>query len=179
MSSYSARRPSWVTNSPQHAVALPTARHAASIVSLPSIATALLSRPWGVSAALSLPLARTPAARFATAILSTPSRAPRRRRPALFFALRWIPAAAAAPSPRTKPSRTAFTRERARAKASDLLRSLPRMPAPALVAQRTSPLRSLPSKASVRSCAARRTNLSRKPLYRTSVPTLAAQRRTL
>jgi hypothetical protein len=41
-----------VANSPQLAVELPTARHAANIFSLPSTATVLLYKPWDVSAAL-------------------------------------------------------------------------------------------------------------------------------
>jgi hypothetical protein len=44
----------------QLAVELPTTRHAANIVSLPSTATALLYKPWDVSAALLLLLARKP-----------------------------------------------------------------------------------------------------------------------
>ena len=68
VSSHSLRRPFKIANSPQLAVELPTARHAASIVSLPSTDMALLYRPWDVSAALSLLLARKPAVKFASVI---------------------------------------------------------------------------------------------------------------
>jgi hypothetical protein len=155
------------------------ARHAISIVSLPSTAMALLYRPWDVFAALLLHLARKPAVKSARAIRWTVRSAPRSHRLALFFAHLWIPAAAAAPPPRTRPPRTAFACKRALVKALGLPGSLPRMPALALVAQRISPSQSLPSKSRARSRAARRVILSRNLPHRASVSTLAARKHSL
>ena len=123
VSSCAYRKPSEMANSSQLAVELPTARHAASTAPLPSTAMALLSRPWDASAVLSLLSARKPAVKFASAIRWTGSSAPRRRLLAPVFALRWIPAAAAAPSRKTRLRRTAFACARALAKASNLPRS--------------------------------------------------------
>jgi hypothetical protein len=112
--------------------------------------------------------------KFASAIRWTGSSAPRSRLLAPFFALRWIPAAAAAPSRRTRLRRTAFACARTLAKASNLPRSHLRLPAHALVAPRTSPPKSLPSRANAPSLAARRGNLPRLHPSRTIVPNRAA-----
>lgn len=174
-----------IANSIQVAVELPTARHAASIAPLPSTAMAPLSRPWDASAVLSLLSGRKPAVKFASAIRWTGRSAPRSRLLTSFFALRWIPAAAVAPSRRTRLRRTAFACARALAKASNLPRSYLRFPAQGLVAPRTSPPKSLPSRANAPSLAARRGNLprslprmtrsqSKKPQQRTTAPVHAA-----
>lgn len=136
-----------------------TARHAANIVSLPSTATALLYKPWDVFAALSLLLARKPAVKFASASHWMGSSALRSHLLAPFFALRWIPAAATAPSSRTRPRRTAFACERALVKVPVLSKGPPRMPALSLFVRRTNPSKSFPSKASAQSPAVPRTNL--------------------
>lgn len=179
VSSRAHRKPFELANSSQLAVELPTARHAASIAPLPSTAMAPLSRPWDASAVLSLLSARKPAVKFASAIRWTGSSAPRSRLLAHFFALRWIPAAAAAPSRRIKLRRTAFACARALAKASNLPRSHLRLPAQALVAPRTSPPKSLPSRANALSLAARRGNLPRSIPPRPAARIHAAQRPSL
>lgn len=150
-----------IANSPQLAVELPTARHAASTVPLPSTAMVPLSRPWDAFAVLSLLSARKPAAKFASVIRWTGSSAPRSRLPAPFFALRWILTAAAASARSTTPRRTAFASARAPEKASNLSKNHLRLPAQALVAPRTSPLKSLPSRANAPSLAAPKGSLSR------------------
>ena len=141
-----------IANSLQLAVELTTTRHATTIVSLPSTATALLYRPWDVSAALSLLLARKPAVKFATDSHWTGSSALRSHLLAP-FAFHWIPAATAQ-SPRTRPRRAVLAREGALVKASGLSRRRPPMPVLSLFVRRTSPPKSLLSKASARSRAA-------------------------
>ncbi|EXL39324.1 hypothetical protein FOCG_18075 [Fusarium oxysporum f. sp. radicis-lycopersici 26381] len=118
-----------------------------------------LSRPWVASAVLSLLSARKPAVKFASAIRWMGSSSPRSRLLAP-FALRWIPAAAAAPSRRTRLRRTAFVCATALEKVSNLPRSHLRLPAQALVAPRGSLPRSPPPRPAARIHAARRPSLS-------------------
>lgn len=150
---------------------LPTTRHAANIVSLPSTATALLYKPWDVSAALLLLLARKPVVNSASDSHRTGSSALRSHLLAP-FALHWIPAATAR-SPKTRPCRTVLACEGALVKAPGLSRRRPRMPALSLFVRRTSPPKSLLSKASARSRAALRTRPPRLHSLRTTVPRLA------
>lgn len=150
-------------------------RHAASIASPPSTATALLYKPWDVFAAPLLLLAKKPAAKFAS-VICWRGNSPPESRLSPFFALHWIPVAAAAPSVRVMPPRTAFVYETALMKATNLSRRLPRMPALALAAQKKSRLQGLVSKASARSHVAPRVNLSRNLLPKINASTLAALR---
>lgn len=122
---------------------LPTIRHAANIVSLPSTATALLYKPWDVSAALLLLLARKPAVKFASDGHWTGSSALRSHLLAP-FAHHWIPAATA-PSPRTRPRRTVLACEAALVKAPGLSGRRPLMPALSRSVRRTSPPKSYPT----------------------------------
>ncbi len=133
---------------------------------------ALLYKPWDVSAALSLLLARKPAVKFASDSHWTGSSALRSHLLAP-FALHWIPTAAAASSPRTRPRRTVFACEGALVKAPGLSRRRPRMPALSLFVRRTSPPKSLLSKASARSRAALKTRPPRLHSSRITVPSLA------
>lgn len=94
-------------------------RHAANIVSLPSIATALLYKPWDVSAELSLLLARKRAVNFASDSHWTRSSALRGHLLAP-FALHRTPAAATALLTRTRPRRTVFACEEVLVKALGL-----------------------------------------------------------
>lgn len=153
-------------------VGLPTARHVANIVSLPLTATALLYKPWDVSAALSLLLVRKPAVKFASAIYSSVLGS---RLLVPFFALRWILVAATAPSPRTRPRRTILACEGALLKVPGLPKSRLQMPALALFIRRTNLPKSLPSRASAQSRAALRANLSRNLFQRATVPTFAVR----
>ena len=176
MSIRAHKKPVELANSSQLAVEQPTARPAPSIAPLHSTAMAPLSRPWVASAVLSLLSGRKPAVKFASAIRWTGSSAPRSRLVARFFALRWIPAAAAAPSRRTRLRRTTFACAKALGKASNPQRSHIRLPAQALVAPRTRPPKSLPSRANALSLAARRGNLSRSIPSRPTARIHAAQR---
>lgn len=110
-----------------------------------------------------------------TARRSGPSRAPRSRRLALSFALRWTPAAALVASPRTRLHRTAFACERVPTAASPS-RSLRWGLALAPVAPRTSQSRPRLSRIAARSRVVQVTNLRRRPLPRAVVPTLAVPR---
>lgn len=155
---------------------LPTARHAATIVSPPSTVTALLYKPWGVSAALSLLLAKKPAVKFVSARLWTGSSAPGSHLLAPFFVLLWIPTVVAAPWLRTRPRRTIFACEGALVKAPGLSRSHSRIPALSHFVQRTSPPKSLRSNVSARSRGALGANLSRNLTRRATLVSLAARK---
>lgn len=148
--------------------------HAANIVSLPSTTTVLLYKPWDVSAALSLLLARKLAVKFASDSHWTGSSALRSHLLAP-FALRWIPAAATALSPRTRPRRTVFACEGALVKAPGLSRRRQRMLALPLFVRRASPPKSLLSKVSARSRAALRILQPRFHSLRTTMPTTASR----
>lgn len=150
---------------------LPTTRHAANIVSLPSTATALLYKPWDVSVALLLLLARKPAVRFASDGHCTGSSALRSHMLAP-SARHWTPAATAR-SPRTRLRRTVLACEAALVKAPGLSGKCLLMPALSRFVRRTSPPKSLLSKASARSRIALRTRLLRLHLLGTTVLSLA------
>lgn len=143
-------------------------KHAASIVCQPLTATALLYKLWDVFAALSLPLARKLAAKFAT-VIRWRANSPPGSRLASCFALHWILIAATVLSPKAKPPRTAPVYEGPPVKAIVLSASLPQITALALAAQKE---RRFASKAS-----ARRVKTSRKLLPNANLSTLAAQRR--
>lgn len=148
-----------------------TARHAASIASLSSTAMAPLYGLWDAFAALSLLLARKPAVTSRSAALQARRSAPRMRRAANFFALRWMTAVVATLSPGTRLRGTVSACGRVLVKAP-FSSSPPKKLLPtvrALVVQRAS----LPR---AQSHAARRANLSINLSLKMSVSILAAQR---